>query len=463
MRRMLALLLAVTAGRAVATSTAKPLNLPMSVRQMGMGDVSAAGADTLRAWSNPGILGWQESRGEVAINGSSLFGAEATTMGFGAGWAFTPEITGGLLVSTYSVSFDQVDATGASTGAALSQRSMAVGLGGAYRSGVIALGATVKFVSDSVGAIGASSAAADIGLAASTPNGVRAGLAYRNIGGTLGTPVVAGISTDGMPGEFRAGVAYAYAPLKLTGGVEYSMPVDADARAGLGAEWWPVPMVALRAGMSGLQATQRQLTFGLSAVFSGIGLDYALGSHPLGPVHRFSLSYLFGASARSETSAAEPALAEAPAAPAPAPAAMAPAPKRTAAARKVAVAPFASAELSDVMDAESVASELRTDLGRRATLYVLAPKLVEAAANGRGMPRRCTTEDCAVQLGKALAADGVVLGAYEKIGGSTVLNLRLVTVAYGDILVNETVKCDSEEGIRAALGAFAGRVAKALK
>ncbi|MEK7765670.1 MAG: hypothetical protein AAB368_05475, partial [bacterium] len=192
----LAFALLLVPGVAPAASGARSLALPMSVRQMGMGDVSAAGAGILGAWSNPALLASQQAQGEVAIGGASLFGSEAQTIGLGAGWKLGPQLTLGALRTSYGVSFGQLDAAGVSVAKTLSQRTTAGGVTGAWRRGPRSAGATLKGLSDSVMESSVTTASVDLGVSA-VYEGFTAGAALRNGGGKLRDLNVAGAS--GIP------------------------------------------------------------------------------------------------------------------------------------------------------------------------------------------------------------------------------------------------------------------------
>lgn len=371
-------------------------------------------------------------------------------MGLGGGWRLAPAWTVGLLVSTYSVAFDQVDAAGASTGASLSQRSTSAGVAGGWKSGLFGAGATVKMVSDSVGPSSASTVAADLGAAVEW-EGLTAGASYRNLGGALGTPVATGGAADALPGEIRGGAAYRYADWKLTGGIEYVKPSEGPGRAGLGVEWWPAAVLGLRAGMAGVSATQRQVTFGLTAAWNGAALDYALGAHPLGPVHRVSISYAFGAGTSVEA-APEPVSAATPD--------RGPQHAKAPARHRVVVAPFEHANV-EAGDAATIANLLRKAITKQGGLGVVNEAATNAAAL-KGGAGACGDEDCAVNLGKALKADRVVIGHMEKLMSRHFINVRVVNVKSGEVIATEVAKGDTVDDLEKSINTLAARLAKKL-
>ncbi len=451
--RLLALALVFRAEIALAGTAAQPLVMPLSVRQMGMGDVSLAGIDVLRAWSNPALLGRQRSRGEVAINGSSLFGAEATRMGLGAGLVLNPNWAVGLLATTYSVEFPELDSLGTVTGQTLAQRSSSAGAAASWRTGILSVGATAKFVSDTVGRVAATGVGADLGLALAPFDGAMIGVAYRNLGGAIGTPVT-GMEAEVLPGEMRAGLAYMVDSIRLTTGVELVKQGDTPARMGLGVEWWPAPVVGLRTGLAGLSTEQRQVTFGISVAYQNIGVDYGIGAHPLGPIHRVSLAYRFGGGGSGESDI-EPVLlggggkttGRKTAGPAP----------------LIAVAPFDAKGGVAPGDADAIASLLRGELSLRPGMRLLEAASSEATLKKYGLAAPCNGTGCAVQIGKALKANRVVIGHMERLLKRYFVNIRIVNVATGKVVLTDTAKGDTVDSLERAIKALTLRIEKNLK
>ena len=258
------------------------LNQPISVRQAGMGNVSAAAGDPLRAWSNPAMLATQPTRGALGMSGAALFGGGETAWGMGLGYLVRPGLALGFLTSSISVRMDEVNATGDPTGVNLDRFGAALGPLVAVQWGWLGLGATAKYVFVSQATYGDY----DPGLCGDVGATVRLGpsrivAAARNIG------------LAGLP-EYRAGAACTLERIGLTIGVEYVQPEARRSQPGLGAEWCAAQVLALRAGLADLNEVTQSLTLGLSAVYRSIGVDYAFGMHSLGMNHRVSLSWSFG-------------------------------------------------------------------------------------------------------------------------------------------------------------------------
>ena len=268
------------------------LALPMSVRQMGMGDVSVGGSDILRVWCNPSLLANQKTSGEAALVGASMWGGLQSIGGGGIGWRINPNLVAGGLLGYYSLSAPEMDKNGELTNSSLSQDTMALGLAAGALMDVYRFGITVKRISDSVASEKTSAWALDLG-AMTDISDVAFGVALRNIGQTLQQVEGTGINQV-LPTEIRGSASYSYTPLNINAGVEYVSLVQKDWEIGVGMEWWAVNNAALRGGLTGIGGKDvMRLTLGISASIRGLGLDYAFSSYQLGFVNRFSVSYSF--------------------------------------------------------------------------------------------------------------------------------------------------------------------------
>jgi len=294
---MLSLVLLPCALHADSRIGATTLRLPLSVQQMAMGNVSLGGNDVLRAWTNPAILAHQETPGQAALTGGSLFDGLQKSGGLGAGWKMGENWTVGGLLSYHAINISELDIFGDSAGGDVGQSTIAAGISTAVQFDWLAVGTTVKYVSESIAGDSASSAAVDLGMI-TTWQGLSVGVAGRNFGQALRDE--SGVQ-ETLPVEARIGAAYSIIgdeqhPGAMSAGIDYVMPKDQDAHASLGWAWWPGQRhVGLRVGMTGLGAKGiYQMTGGLSVLYQGIGIDYALSTHPLGITNRVNFSYAFG-------------------------------------------------------------------------------------------------------------------------------------------------------------------------
>ncbi len=272
--------------RVAVAASGHALNQPLSVRQLGMGDVSVVDGDVLRGWSNPVWYFPAGRRWELGAAGGAGFGAQQIA-GFGAGGLVTPWLAIGGFMNRTGVRFDEVDAMGRTTGADISRDNTAYGLGGAARIGWWRGGVTIKGVGDQVGGRSASTLACDVGTAA-VLNQVMLAAAVRNLGGEL--------HEVGLASEFRIGAAYAMTRWDVSAGAEYVGITERAGVVGLGVNWNPDRLLGLRSGVRFGPDQPVQVTAGASVAWRSCSVDYAAVTHPLGVSHRAGLTVRFGRS-----------------------------------------------------------------------------------------------------------------------------------------------------------------------
>ncbi|MEK7474658.1 MAG: hypothetical protein AAB152_03390 [Candidatus Coatesbacteria bacterium] len=289
--------LAAMPAAAEVTTGAAFLNLPLSVRQTGMGGVAPGGQDVMRAWSNPAMLAGQRTRGELAIDGASMFGGHESTLAAGAGWVPISPWTIGIFACAYTASLPEVNGAGDRLDTSLDRSLTAGGIAGAFQSGRVRAGMLLKGMTDQVLADRASTVAIDVGwVAALGP--FELGAAARNLGLSLDRATGAYAGGVELPVEARGGLAWREPDWHLTVVAEFVQIRGRRARTAAGAEWMTLDRFALRTGFEDAEDITGRFTLGLSASFSDFGLDYAMAAHPIGPSHRLSLTYAFGPAGR---------------------------------------------------------------------------------------------------------------------------------------------------------------------
>jgi hypothetical protein len=454
----LGLLLAPSIALSAATG-AGFLNVPLSPQQLGMGEVSIGGTDILRAWSNPAMLSDQSTRGEISMNGGSFFDAGQSGLGAGAGWRFDSGWSVGAEFSSMSMKFDELDEFGDSTGSSLEQSQSAAGALAALRTGPASWGVALKMVSDSVAGNSASVPAADAGVSVAW-NGFIAGAAMRNLGTELRSEKDGAVGGESLPQELRGGLAYRYEPLGLLGGVEYAA-AEGQGKIGVGAEWWINKMFALRAGVAGLGATNGQrITAGLSARLAGVGIDYAAGTHTLGLTHQIGVSYGFGGSMAGY----EP------------PPAVEPREQVVEEKKPVVVASKPSSGMlnmavSDLTpqgvsasDAAVIADMLRSELVKDRRFNVVEKQNMEKILTEQAFQQSgCTSEECAVKIGKLLNVQRMIVGSFGKLMDKYFVNLRVVNVETGAIVFADSAKGRSVEDIESGIVDLCKKIGKQVR
>ena len=432
------------------------LRIPLSVRQMGMGDVSLGGRDVLRAWSNPAVLADQDMRGEVAVSGGSMFAGGQTTGGLGLGWRVGQHWVIGFLASYFTLSSPEYDEMGDRLANNLSQDAFAGGLTAAVNLSPVRAGLTIKNVSENLAGSKSSAMAVDLGGIVGLGKDLMGGLALRNIGGK--------IWGESLPSEMRAGLFYSVVPLRMAVGGEYVLAPANNAGSGacLGAGWWPASFFGLRAGVAGLgRENATQVTCGFSVVYGGLMLDFAFATHSLGSTSRISLAYSFGGRVT-----AQPAVVAHQPEPAPqqvAPAIPPPALELVPATEPVVPVNLAVAELTpqNVSAGESaiISDMLRNYLVATGRFNVVEKQsmdkiLAEQAFQQTG----CTNEECAVKLGKLLNVQRMVVGSFGKLVDKYFVSIRVVDVETGKVLFGDMARGRSVEEIEAGVKEMATRM-----
>ena len=312
-----ALVVPISIGAAEKTLPGAPfLTLPLSVRQIGMGDVSLGGNDIMRAWTNPALLAGQDRQWELGFTGASLFGGLERGIGMGAGWRFAPEWVAGFFVSDYSVVFNEVDESGNELSGNTGRRTTAAAFTLATRLWNNCLGFTAKRIAD--GGVGGgteslSAFAFDAGWFASWKD-YFLGAAARNIGGKLRGADSATPEGVSLPAEGRVAFSRRFVQWNVLVGLEYVDTGSADTGGiNSGVDWWPVDSFGLRAGAAGLgKAENTRITGGVSALVGSMELDYSLVTHALGLTQWMSVSFMLGSYGTQRTGLERRAVVRAP-------------------------------------------------------------------------------------------------------------------------------------------------------
>jgi hypothetical protein len=450
--QLVSTILALALAPAVHAATgAGLLNTPLSVRQIGMGNVSLGGADVLKAWSNPAGLSGMEGKGVAAVNGAQIYDGDMTAFGGGAGYRLSDRLVIGALFSAYTSSFKEVGTDGSDLSTSFSRQLISGGIVGAMSFGLVKAGLTVKYVGDSLAGDSASAFAADLGLLAKW-QGITAGLAVRNLGSGLRTAANAGGEAQSLPMEIRGGAVYTYTPLNLTGGAEVAMPTGSDMHIGIGLEWWPIYYFGLRAGLPGVTDSEMKIAGGFTAMIRGVALDYAISTHALGLTHRVCLSYAFGLP--ENAAVVEVASSERTGG-----AVAAPAGTKL----NIAVAELTPQNMS-AGDAAVVSDMIRSELVKKGTFNVIEKANMDKIMAEQAFQQTgCTDAECAVKLGKMLNVQRMVVGSFGKLMDAYFLNIRLIDVETGKTSFGDTAKMSSSSEVEKAVRDVVARMSKAAR
>jgi hypothetical protein len=277
------------------TSGGTILNMPLGARAIAMGEAYTAQADDASSlhWNPAGLSFLNQSQASFMYNPifqdlTQQTAAMAVPLEYGAVGANVSYLSYGHI--------NGYDAAGNSDGNVSAYSGMAT-LGGSWLGDNWSLGAAVKDLQESLAGTKATGVGADVGAAVVYPKEVyggtlRAGATVRN----LGTGVKFINQTDPFPREWRLGVAAVQMMRRrLNVSLDYGQERDQNGAAYVGAEYWLVPMIALRAGYAGTQAEGSGLRGGIGLRFKSISFDYAFSSYgDVGVSHRYELSMRFG-------------------------------------------------------------------------------------------------------------------------------------------------------------------------
>jgi tetratricopeptide (TPR) repeat protein len=206
---------------------------------------------------------------------------------------------GGSITRLYSGKFDGRDENNISTHE-FSDSQTALGASyGKQIVDVLALGASIKYVTHNLDDHKNGNFTIDIGGMYKSPmvEHLQVGLNLRNlIGMRTGAP-----TEDKLPLTLRFGFNYKLLRDRLALVVDLEKS-KAPLSYHFGAEYWAFQYLAVRLGMD-----PEEFTLGFGIRYRDYGLDYAFATHDLGGSHRLSASWKFGPSitAASETMALE--------------------------------------------------------------------------------------------------------------------------------------------------------------
>jgi TolB-like protein len=111
-------------------------------------------------------------------------------------------------------------------------------------------------------------------------------------------------------------------------------------------------------------------------------------------------------------------------------------------------------------DAAVLANMLRGELVQTGAFRVVEKAnmdkvLAEQAFQQTG----CTSQECAVKLGKVLNVQRMIVGSFGKLLGRYILNVRVVSVESGEVVQAEEARGDTIDQLEASLKALAARLA----
>ncbi|MFH1861031.1 MAG: CsgG/HfaB family protein, partial [bacterium] len=124
----------------------------------------------------------------------------------------------------------------------------------------------------------------------------------------------------------------------------------------------------------------------------------------------------------------------------------------------IAVSDLEAHEVS-AMEASTIADFLRTELINSQAFIVLErSNMSTILAEQHFQQTGCTTNECAIQMGKILNVEKILIGSFSKILGAYHINIRLVDVESGAAVLAETVSFATAEELPAKIKELSNKI-----
>ncbi|MFH1824167.1 MAG: PorV/PorQ family protein [Candidatus Firestonebacteria bacterium] len=322
-------------------------------------------------------------------------------------------------------------------------------------------GLNVKYIVNFIELEKSSSFAIDLGLLAKDIfENFSLGLSAFN----LGTSVNFGRTDESLPFNLKAGIYWKVVPeFNLVS--DLTIPNDNNVKIGIGVESWVVKnYFALRAGWTtrigiaeydGLSG----FTAGVGFNISGFSLDYAYVPYGnLGYTHRVSLGYSFGQKVNQVVQSSEIVNSSAGSLN------HTGIIKTEAVEKKIAVAVI-DLVANDVSKSQTsiISDLLRTSLSNSKDLLVLERANMHEILKEQAFQKTgCTEVECAVEIGKLLNVEKMIVGSVSKLADKFYINIRVVDVETGVSLFGETEEVLSESKLYSATMNLSLKIKKRL-
>ncbi|GEM_PF-2159440 len=130
---------------------------------------------------------------------------------------------------------------------------------------------------------------------------------------------------------------------------------------------------------------------------------------------------------------------------------------------RIAILDLKSGESVNQQTAKLVSDILRSEMINTGHFIVIERGQMDAILNEQGFQASgCTDTECAVQIGKLLAANKMLVGTVAKLGTTYIISARIVDVEKGTADFAENVKADNEEDLMEACSTFAQNIAQRI-
>ncbi|MFC2060937.1 PorV/PorQ family protein [Elusimicrobiota bacterium] len=398
-----------------------------SAKATGMGEAFVAISDINSITHNPGGLGFLRYK-EGSFVHSELY--QGNKINFFAGALPLKKITLAAHLLSFSTPSEPVyDWSGEETGEEITYSGVTAGIAGSIKlNDNISAGIGIKSVKEGICELDDTAMGFDVGGFASYPmsDGIlQLGISMSNLGVNLR-------DEEDPPVVNRIGAAYIWDEFTASAEV-YDARGNDGAEFHLGGQYCIQEIFSPRAGVK-FGAENEVITMGFGFEYRNYYLDYAYNPNSiLGAMHKIGLGAKLGVPL--EELAKKPGKTR----------------KRTPVKLKrntddllnIAVAELSGKNVS-AMDAAIVSDFIRTELVRTRTFKVLDRQNMEQLLEEQSFQMTgCTTEECAVQMGKVLNVSYMVVGTFSKFLETYYVNVNFVDVETGEIVAAESAECAS--------------------
>jgi len=445
--------------------------IPVSVRQQGTGGAYGT-YDAFTPFSNPALLANQPSSWEAEFTGQYLFGGSQALTALAGSWAGADPNrgawAGAAMLSVAGVfAFPYRNLQG-EPGADIGYRGLRLGAAGAYQRGILAAGVGVESASESFNDANRFNDGESISMAGLLLHGgLLVKLGPLDLGGAYHA-----ILEDASPGgSVDVGAAWRFDGwFKGRISAETRIPMTGDAALAdlnsgsttAGLTWNAFRACDVRLGVlfpgarSMVNSSSTAGHAGFTVRFGAWSLDYALAAadNGMGLTHAFGIGRAFGASRGEPTPFSLAALFPKKEA--------VPGFQLTAKDRTLAVANFEAQNVS-AGDAAVISDLLRSALVQDAAFNIVEKAnmdkiLAEQAFQQSG----CTTQECAVKLGKVLNVKYLVVGSFGKALDQYLMAMRVVEVESARIVYSDEAQGRNLDDLRASIKVMAHRLSVAV-
>ncbi|MCB4792801.1 MAG: PorV/PorQ family protein [Elusimicrobia bacterium] len=419
-------------------ASAQFLKLGLGARAVAMGSAYTGVSDEINAiYWNPAGLTQIKGNAELTLMHALWFQdisfdyAAYCHEGFGGVLGIGVNYLGSGNINKYDISGNALNQTYSAT-------DMNTCLTYAKKFGVVSFGLNLKQVASKIEDEQSSSLVGDLGVFFSLFNNINIGLAAQNYGGE----VKFRNEIEELPKILRFGCAYKMENFILDVDLVSSSDEDADIHAGI--EYVPgfiTRNFAIRAGYKTKASANFEALAGVTAGFglkiSKYTLDYAMDTFgDLGYTHMVSLGLKFGLPEEE--------------AEAPAPAVSKKEETKQGTAEKdikgkqlnVAVLDFQALAPISMSEATFTTEIFRSSLVKSKRYKIVDRNNMEKVLAEQGLQQTgCTSNECAVKMGKLLNVNKIVSGTFGKLGAHYLLTISVLDVETSEIIYSDKAFC----------------------